>query len=126
MPATYKIERERKLVTTTVSGVLGLATVLAHQDQILKDPEFDPSYSQLLDFTQVSKVELSGEDVRILALRSVFSPSSRRAILTSDKLLFGFARMFEMLRENAGEQGIRVFDNRDEARAWILDGKGGD
>lgn len=36
----------------------------AHQDRILADPDFDPSYSQLLDFTHVTKIELSPEDIR--------------------------------------------------------------
>src|SRR5271169_872649 len=115
MAASYKIDRERKLVMTTVTGVFDAASALTHQDQILKDPEFDPNYAQLLDLTQVTKVDLNAQDIRKFAERTVFSPSSRRAILTSDKLLFGFSRMFEMLRENAGEQGIRVFDNRDQA-----------
>jgi hypothetical protein len=28
--------------------------------------------------------------------------------------------MFEILRENAGEKGIRVFRNLDDALEWIL------
>jgi hypothetical protein len=121
MPAFYKIDRAHKLVLSTASGVFTLADALAHQDQLLADPAFDPAFSQLLDYTHVTKTELSTEDIRTLAVRSIFWSSSRRAILVSRDLEFGFARMFEMLRESEGEKGIRVFRNLDEALEWILD-----
>jgi len=122
MPAFYRIDKEQKLVMTTASGVFDLATALSHQEKLLKDPAFDPGYSQLIDFGHVSKVQLSAEDVRRIAERSVFWPCARRAIFVKDDLLFAFARMFEMLRENAGEKGIRVFRDIDDALAWVLGG----
>jgi hypothetical protein len=126
MPAFYKIDGAHKLVLSTASGVFTLADALAHHKQLLKDPDFDPRYSQLVDLTHTSKVELSAEDVRILAERRVFWPCSRRAILVGDDLLFGLARMFEMPRENAGDDGIRVFRKLDDALDWILDRKAAD
>jgi hypothetical protein len=120
MPVFYKIDKEHRLVMTMGSGVFGLAAMLAHQDQLLADPDFDPSYSQLLDFTHVTKVDIDAEDVRKLAARSVFWPCARRAILVNTDIEYGFARMFEMLRENAGEKGIRVFRNLDDALAWVF------
>lgn len=120
MPAFYKIDKERRLVMTTASGVLTPSDTLAHQDKLLKDPDFDSSFSQLLDFTQVTTVQLGSDDVRRLAQRSIFSPNSRRAILVSSDFAFGLSRMFEALRDNSGEKGIRVFRNLDEALAWVL------
>jgi hypothetical protein len=120
MPAFYKIDKERLVVLSTASGVIALADALAHQDRILADPNFDPRYSQLLDFTHVTKIELSTEDVRKLAERSVFWPTSRRAILVSTDLGHGLARLFKMLRENAGEKGIKVFRNLDDVLEWIF------
>jgi hypothetical protein len=120
MPVFYKIDKEHRLVMTTASGVFGFADMLGHQDLLLRDPDFDPAYSQLLDFTHVTKVEMDSEDVRKLAARSVFWPCSRRAILVDTDIEFGFARMFEMLRENAGEKGIKVFRDLDDALSWIF------
>jgi hypothetical protein len=120
MPAFYKILKERRVVLTTASGVFALADALAHQDQILADPDFDPRYSQLLDFTHIIKIELSTTDVRTLAERDVFWPTSCRAILVTTELGQGLARLFKMLRENAGEKGIRIFRNLDEALEWIF------
>jgi hypothetical protein len=120
MPFYYKIDKESRLVMSTGSGVLTVADSLAHQDELLKDPEFDPSFSQLMDLTHITKLEHTSDDVRRVAERSVFSPHSRRAILVSADVTFGVARMFEMLRETLGEKGIRVFRELDEALEWVL------
>jgi hypothetical protein len=123
MPAFYKIDKEHRVVLSTASGVFDLAAALAHQDQLLADPDFDPSYSQLLDYSHVTEVRIDTNDVRKLAERSVFWPCSRRAIYVTRDIEYGFARMFEMLRENAGEKGIRVFRDLDDALTWIFTGR---
>jgi len=123
MPAFYKIDKEHRVVLSTASGIFDLTAALAHQDQLLADPDFDPSYSQLLDYSHVTDVRIDTNDVRKLAERSVFWPCSRRAIYVTRDIEYGFARMFEMLRENAGEKGIRVFRNLDEALTWIFAGR---
>jgi hypothetical protein len=120
VPAFYKIDKERRLVMTTASGVVGLADGLAHQNKLRNDPDFDPRFSQLMDFTHATRVDLTGEDVRNLAEATIFSPASRRAILAPNDSVYGLARMFEILREMAGERGIRVFRNLDEALEWVL------
>jgi hypothetical protein len=123
MPAFYKIDKEHRVVLSTASGVFDLAAALAHQDQLLADPDFDPSFSQLLDYSHVTDVRIDANDVRKLAERSVFWPCSRRAMYVTRDIEYGFARMFEMLRENAGEKGIRVFRNLDDALTWIFAGR---
>jgi hypothetical protein len=120
MPAFYKIDKERKLVLSTGSGVLTRQDILGHQERLLKDPDFDPSFSQLSDFSHITQVDISPDDVRLFARRNVFSPDSRRAMVVKDDATFGLARMFEIHRELAGEMGIRVFRNIDEALDWIF------
>ena len=97
-----------------------MADALAHQDKLLKDPDFDRSFSQLYDFTHITDVELSSEDIRILARRTVFSENSRRAFLVNSDLKFGLGRMFIIFRDTLGETGIRVFRNLDDALDWVL------
>jgi hypothetical protein len=53
MPIFYKIDKDRKLVLSTGSGFVTKMEALAHQDQVLNDPDFDPSFSQLADFGQL-------------------------------------------------------------------------
>jgi hypothetical protein len=120
MPAFYKIDRERRIVMSSGSGVLTIGDIMGHQERLSNDPEFDPSYSQLLDFTQVTKVELSSDDVRLAARKNVYLPHSRRAMVVNNDFQYGLARMFEIHRELAGEVGIRVFRSIDEALGWVL------
>jgi hypothetical protein len=120
MPATYEIDKERRLVITTALDRLTLADALAHQENLLKDPAFDPSFSQIIDLTRITEFALEASDIRTAAERNVFSRESRRAIVVSTNLVYGFGRMFEILREIAGENGIRVFRDLDEAVDWIL------
>jgi hypothetical protein len=120
MPATYEIDKQRRLVITTGSDQLTLADALAHQERLLKDPDFDPSFSQIIDLTRATLSGVGAEDIRKVAERNIFSSESHRAIVVSSTLVYGLGRMFEMLRETAGEKGIRVFWDLDEAVEWIL------
>jgi len=84
------------------------------------DAELDPSFAEIIDLTEVTKVDLSAEEVRELALQSAFSPHSRRAFVVPDSVqVFGLVRMYETLRELQGETGIRIFRTLDEALAWV-------
>ena len=120
MPAFYEIDKERKLVLTTGSGFVTKEEVLAHQDQILKDPDFDPSFSQLADFARLTNTDISMADLQTFAQMDVFSIHSRRAIIVKGDLAFGFAKIFELSRQLAGAHGIRIFRTHHEALHWIL------
>jgi hypothetical protein len=117
--AFYTIDKKRRLVLSSGDGVLTKADLLGHMERLSKDPDFDPDFSQVSDFRQVTALEIGPEDVRQLAQRSIFSPRSRRAFVVKDDLQFGLARMFEIHRELKGETGIRVFRTFDEAMDWI-------
>lgn len=125
MPATYEIDKERRLVITTVFEQLTVADALAHQEQLSKDPDFDPGYSQLIDLTRADVSEIAATDVRRIAERNIYSPESLRAIVVSSNVAYGLGRMFETLRESAGENGIRVFRDLDEAVDWLLSYRAG-
>jgi hypothetical protein len=120
VPATYKIDKARRLVTSTASGFLTAADILAHQRKLLVDPSFDPDCSQIVDCSAVTGIDLSPDDVRSVTAATIFSPHSRRAIVVASDEQFGFASMFKMMREAQGEYGIRVFRNQGEAMRWAL------
>lgn len=120
MPEFYKIDKERRLVLTTGSGVFTFADVVSHMDKLSTDPDFDPSFSQIADFTHVTRIELSADDIRRLAQRTIFSPHSRRAFIAANEAAFGIGRMFEILRGLEGEKGIRIFRTLEEALDWVF------
>ncbi len=120
MPAFYFIDGERRLVFSSGSGVLTLEDMFGHRSRLPKGPDFDLGFSQVFDFTNVTQVEIKSVDVLLLAGANVFSPKSHRAVIAGNDLVYGLARMFEILRDTRGKTGVRVFRDRDEGLAWAL------
>jgi hypothetical protein len=120
MPAIFQIDTQRRLIITTCSGILTAVELLAHQQTLRKHPDFDPSFSQFVDLSEVTKLDLTGKEIERFAEGTIFSPHSRRAVLAPRDVDYGVARMYGVLREFKGEEGIQVFRNRDEALAWVL------
>lgn len=75
VPASYKIDKERRLVTSTMTGVLTQAEVLEQVRQLLADPAVDPVFSQLVDCRQVTELKCTAEEVRQIADTDIFSAS---------------------------------------------------
>ena len=96
MPVSFQIDKARRLVTSTASGFLTAADILAHQRRLLGDPDFDPTCSQIVDCTAVTGIDLSAEDVRAVGATTIFSAHSRRAVVVTTDEQFGFARMFKI------------------------------
>lgn len=119
MSHAYRIDKERRLVTTSAWGVVTRDDVFSHQEKITADPDFVPTYSQLLDFTRMTKLEFTAADVKAFAAKRIFAPTAKRAIVVPDLELFGLARMFEILRDAKGDEGIRVFTKIEEAKEWL-------
>ena len=120
MPVFYKIDKGRRLVLSFGSGVLTREDILGHQDKLSADPDFDPSFSQLHDYTHFTGLAITPDDVRFIARRTIFSPHSRRALLVKNDVQFGVAKMVETYRGLNGETGVKVFRTLDEALDWLV------
>jgi hypothetical protein len=120
MPVGYKIDKEHKLVMSTAYGVVTREDILFHQQRLLADADFSRNFSQLADFTRMAKLEVNATDIASFAAKTVFAPESRRAIIVPDDEAFGLARMFEILRDAKGDDGIRVFRSVEEGFDWIF------
>lgn len=105
---------------SSASGAFTLADAVSHMERLSKDPDFDPGFSQIADFTQVTRVELSSDEIRQLAQRGIFSADSRRAFIAPNEAIFGIGRMFETLRGFEGEKGIRIVRTLEEALDWVF------
>lgn len=125
LAAKFRIDTKRRLVISTAWGRFTVQDVLLHRRNLLRDPTFDSTFSQLLDLTRVTGAFMTGEDVRSLADDQIFSLVSRRSLLVrpDDSDLFGLARKFKIIREGRGERATRVFRERDAALHWALFGE---
>lgn len=79
MPLSYQIDTERHLVMTVGWDRCTVGELSEHQRQLGSDPGFNSDFSQLLDFTRVTSVDVDFMAMLELADRHVFSAKSRRA-----------------------------------------------
>lgn len=100
-------------------GVLSWDAALGHMERLSQDPQFDPAFSQLMDFRGVTRVDLSHDQIYELAQRRVFSDGARRAIVAPSPVQFGLARMFQSYSLARGARGIQIFPEMGEAVAWL-------
>jgi hypothetical protein len=113
------IDKQRQLIRTSAEGRVTFGDVKDHQDRLLADPDFDPSFDQLINATTAAKFDISADEARVLATRRLFSPDSRRAFVATEPHIFGLARMMEIYREDFEFAEVEVFYSMDEALKWL-------
>jgi hypothetical protein len=123
----YTIDKDRKLVGSTAYPILRYADVLEHQKLLLTDDNFQATFSQFADFSNVKEVTLTTEEIRKLAQRDIFAPGSRRAAYAPTPIPHGVLRLFIVFRqlysigdEHGEKEWMHVFDDRRMAIAWLL------
>lgn len=119
MPADFIVDVPLRTVFSSASGVVFAADIQSHMDRLSRHPDFHPEFNQILDMRRVTEFKLSSEELRDFAQRSIFSSTSKRSFLVATELHFGLARMFEAYRQVAGEKGIKVVSDLNEARLWV-------
>ncbi|HUA15469.1 MAG TPA: hypothetical protein VMG31_09235 [Verrucomicrobiae bacterium] len=120
MPLRYVIYRELRLVVSTGQDRLTYDEARAHQEQLIRDPDFNPEFNQLLDATAVTDVEIVTDQARMLATRSVFASTSRRAFVATRPAIFGMGRVFGSYHETIKEPShVRVFYDMPSALEWL-------
>jgi hypothetical protein len=121
MSWTYQIEKEHRLVITTVWDALDGDQVLEHQSRLRSDRDFNPDFYQFLDFTRVTEINIDLPTVVALSDINLFSGKSRRAWFTGSNLLaYGMCRMFIAFRRATADEEMRAFTDRDEASEWLF------
>ena len=114
MPAEYRVDLTRRLVRTREWGVLTDDDLQDLYEKIRTDPEFDPSFRQLCDLREVTKISTTVDTLRSLAQNHVFWPGSRRAFVVGRAVDFGLARMYQAYSELGG-QNVEIFREMDDA-----------
>ena len=70
---TYHIDVARRLVRSHATGRLTDADLQQHQQQLRQEAAFDPTFCQLLDWTGVTALALTGDGLRHVLRRRSFS-----------------------------------------------------
>jgi hypothetical protein len=120
MPWAYEIDKDSRRVRTRGWGVVTFDELMAHQSHLREDHYFDPSFDQLIDLTRVQNITIDPEQVRALAAVTVYSPQSRRAIVSNNQVFYGLPHLFRAYRElSPNAEQIRIFESMDAACEWL-------
>lgn len=120
LPIGYTIYKQHRLVVSTRSGRLTTAEIRACMDQGRNDPDFNPGFNQLVDWREVTFVDMSGDETRRLANIPPFSPESKRAVVAPDPAVFGMGRMFATYHEMSNSPSqLAVFYDLASALTWL-------
>lgn len=120
MPVRYVIDKERRLVISTVSDPITFAEMKACQEQLANHPDFNPDFNHLIDTAGMTKVEILVYQAKEMAQHGIFSSASRGAIIAPTPSVFGMSRLFEAQHDIQGlKDEVRVFYERDQALKWL-------
>ena len=120
MPVRSVIFKELRLVVTFEEGRVTFDEMRANLERLAADPDFDPEFNQLSDASRATDSDLSSANVRLLYRRRVFSPTSRRAVVASDKFTYGMARMIQAYVEmSKAAVEVQIFRDRSSALEWL-------
>ncbi len=118
MPVEYRIDKLAGIVHTLAYGELTDAEAMAYHDGLKADPDFEPSYREFFDFSEVEPFRITPPGIRTLASTSPWGDGALRAFVTHDDLAYGMLRMHQSLLDPE-TQNIGVFRNASDAWRWL-------
>ncbi len=104
MPYSDEIDRKLRLVKTRIWGRITFEEALDHHENLRKRPDFDPTFNQLIDATDLLEARINADQARAMGERPLFSSKSKRVLVTVNAATFGVGRMMLSYREMAGSQ----------------------
>lgn len=112
----FTIDVEQRLVIATFAGELTDAEALGLASMARSNPDFDPSFSLILDFSGVTAGTLSTSAIQEFSQReSILSPTSMHVVVAPQDHMFGAARMAQVLSRQTRPK-VTVVRTLDEAR----------
>jgi hypothetical protein len=122
MPVEYTIDVAARLVHTRCWGTVTFIEATQLHHALAADTAFDKTYHELCDCREIGRIEITTEELRLLARPHLFGEHSRRAVVYAPERLVirGLVRMYEAFRDSSGgRERIRAFDDVAQARYWI-------
>jgi hypothetical protein len=119
MSVRATIDVSQRLVISTFSGELTDADILSIYSLVRSLPGFDPSFSEILDFSGITVAAVSTTAIQEASQRpSNFHPTSIHVIIAPQDHLFGLARMSQVFAEKTRPNAV-VVRTLDEAREFL-------
>jgi len=122
MPVSYSIDLRDGVIRTRCVGNVTFDEVVDHFRALEQDPNCPDRLDVLLDLTETTSIPSSDQLQAVSRVIGGIQDTVRFdgcAIVASTDVLFGMARVFEVLARNCF-RGTCVFRAVDEAEAWLL------
>lgn len=118
MPCAYTIDLTRSLVLSRGWNTVTDRELLAHVRTLTADPRFARNFRQLADLRDVTDVQVTAPTIREMARLNPFGPGARRAVVVTSDVVFGMARMYQILADESSDE-LQIFRNVDDALRWL-------
>ena len=118
MPAGYTIDLARSLVLTRGWDVVTDRELLAHVRALAADPRFARNFCQLADLRDVTDVQVTAATIKEMVRLNPFWAGARRALVVTSDVVFGMARMYQILRDESPDE-LEIFRKMDGALQWL-------
>jgi hypothetical protein len=119
MPTSVKVDVKKGIVYSSFEGMVSDSDLIAHRDVLKNHPDFNPQFSEIVDFSKVAELRVTVGLINSLAKSSsIYSPASKHAVVAPHELSFGIARMYQMLAEDT-RRNLAVVRNLTDARKFL-------
>jgi len=113
--AQFAIDVKQRLVVSTFAGENSEEEIIGLASRIRADPDFDPSFTEIIDCRAVSVTRISTAFIRELSRRpNIFNPTAMHVIVAPQDHVFGLVRMGQVFAEQT-IPNIVVVRTMDEA-----------
>ncbi len=122
MPITYRVDREHKMVVAKAQGILTDEDLRAYAGTVLTDSDVRRGFDSLVDFGDVTNVQVSTSGVGdiIDVIRDSEQPvrETKSAVVASRRNAQELSRLIDLLRGSV-PPAMRLFRDMAAARAWL-------
>ena len=115
--AEHTVDPENRQVVVRFGKKVTVKDIEHYARQLRIDPEFQPDFSEIVDFTNVMELDLQASDFLRLADKvDPFSRDAKRAFVVRDAVQSHAVRLHKALRTDAN---IGIFRSMEAAECWI-------
>jgi hypothetical protein len=125
MSYTYEIDLQRRIVFAKASGVVTIDELVSARRALAANPNFDRSFPVIADLRGVTEFVFGMRELESFAEMTKAQRSKITAIVVSNPMEYGYARMFQTLRENTDYPTGQIFYDMGSALRWVKEQREG-
>ena len=116
MPREHYFDKERGAIFVTATGVFTELEFTTGTSLTINEPDFQPDLRVLIDFSGVTRFDVSAKALVDFVSKQAFSKKARRAFVVER----GFGASFVSFGKSSGAlEQIQIFYDRAGALAWL-------